>query len=62
MVLVEPKVESKVYWMGEDIETLSREDLLEVTKSLMRSLDSQRSLLRSVLEINELARKIRNKT
>lgn len=49
----------KSYWMGEDIDTLPREKLIEIIHSLGRQLDGARDATRSIIEINELARKAR---
>lgn len=51
----------KSTWMGEDIDTLPRETLIEIINSLARDLDSTRSAMKSIIEINELARKARQR-
>jgi hypothetical protein len=49
----------KAFWMGEDIDTFPREKLIEIIHSLGRDLDSARAATRSIIEINELARRAR---
>jgi hypothetical protein len=51
----------KSYWMGEDIDTLPRETLLEIIHHLGREVESARASTRSIIEINELARKARHR-
>lgn len=57
---LEHRVTSKLFWMDEDVETLPREKLLEIIHSLTRDLESTRAMMKSILEINEMARKLRN--
>lgn len=49
----------KSYWMGEDVDTLPREKLMEIIHHLNQQLESARSATRSIIEINELARRRR---
>lgn len=44
-------------WMGRDINTLSREELIEVVFKLAADLDEARRSIHSIIEINELARR-----
>jgi hypothetical protein len=54
-------VPMKSYWMGRDIDDLPRETLLEIIGHLGRELESARNAARSIIEINELARKARSR-
>jgi hypothetical protein len=47
--------------MDEDIETLPREKLLEVVDCLFDELESCRKTVRSILELNKLMRKVRQR-
>lgn len=47
----------KGLWMGEDIDTLPREKLIEIIFHLNSQLDAARAATRSVIEISELARR-----
>lgn len=52
-------VPTKSYWLGRDIETLSREELLDVVRSLGRDLEEARRSIHSMVEIHELARRVK---
>lgn len=54
-----PDVPMKMYWMGDDIETLSREQLLEVIHCLERDLKSTRHILEMTLELHKNVRAAR---
>jgi hypothetical protein len=54
-------LKSKKYYMDEDIETLPREKLLEVVDCLFDELESCRKTVRSILELNKLMRKVRQR-
>jgi hypothetical protein len=54
------KAPLKRFYRGEDVDNLPREKLLEVIDILERQLQSANSCARSIIEINELARKRRN--
>ena len=41
----------KRYWMGEDIETLPREKLIEVIAHLGKQLEMSQSMLRATIDI-----------
>lgn len=49
----------KCYWMGEDVDTLPRERLMEIIHHLNQQLESARRCTSSIIEINELARRAR---
>jgi hypothetical protein len=51
------KIPMKRYWMGEDLDNLSREKLLEIIDHLNDRLEHSYSVTRSVIDINNLARK-----
>jgi hypothetical protein len=55
------EIPMKGLWMGEDIDTLPREKLIEIIFHLNRQLDGARDATRSIIEINELARKARQR-
>lgn len=46
----------KLYWMGEDLETLDRDMLIEIIKQLHKEVESTRSMLRATIDINRAAR------
>jgi hypothetical protein len=48
--------DGKMFWMGEDVDTLPREKLLEIIVYLNRQLEMTRGTMKSILEINGLAR------
>lgn len=50
-------VPMKSTWMGEDIDKLPREKLVEIIHHLDRQLQSAYAATKSVIEINDLARK-----
>jgi len=52
---------SKCYWMGQDVDTLPRETLMEIIRHLNQQLESAHNTTRSIIEINELARKARQR-
>ena len=54
-------VPMKSFWMGEDVDTLPREKLMEIIHHLSQQLESARNATRSIIEINELARKARQR-
>jgi hypothetical protein len=54
-------VPMKSYWMGQDVDTLPREALMEIIHHLNRQLESARDATRSVIEINQLAREARQR-
>ena len=54
-------IQSKKYYMNEDIETLPREKLLEVIDCLFNELESTRATTRSILELNKLMRAVRER-
>jgi DnaJ-class molecular chaperone len=56
-----PDVPTKSYWMGKDIETLNREELLDVVRYLAHDLEETRRSVRSMVEIHALARKARER-
>lgn len=47
---------TKMYWMGEDVDQLPRERLLEIIRQLGQQLDSHRAATRSIIAFNNLAR------
>lgn len=53
---------TKATWMGRDIDALSREELLEVVSYLNRQLESARQATRSIIEMNNLARRLAPKS
>lgn len=55
------EIPMKSYWMGKDVETLSRKELIEVVQHLGRELDTTRAATRSIIEINELGRRARQR-
>jgi hypothetical protein len=55
------EVPMKSTWMGEDIDTLPREKLIEIIHHLGRDLDAARAATRSVIEMGELVRKARQR-
>lgn len=55
-------VPMKSYWMGQDVDTLPRETLMEIIHHLSRDLESARRATSSIIEINELARKARQRS
>lgn len=44
-------IPEKMYWMGEDIETMPREKLIEIISQLGRDLDETRHLALSSIEM-----------
>lgn len=50
------EIPMKLYWMGEDLETLDRDMLIEVIKQLHKEVESTRSMLRATIDINRAAR------
>lgn len=46
----------KASYMGEDIDTLPREKLIEIIHYLGQQLESQRRATQSIIKINEMAR------
>lgn len=46
----------KMSFMGEDVDTLPRERLIEVIRLLHRELESTRSTLRATIDIHRAAR------
>lgn len=46
----------KMFWMGEDIETLPRDKLVEIIHDMQRQLEAARSVTSSIMRLNELAR------
>ena len=54
-------MQTKAYWMDKPIEELTREELIEVILSLGRDLDDARNATKSIVKINELARKARER-
>lgn len=52
-------INTKRYYMDEDIETLPREKLLEVIDCLFNELESTRATVKSILELNRLYRAVR---
>lgn len=51
--------DTKMYWMGRDIDTLTREELIDVVRCMKRETEDARACTRSIIEINDLARKAR---
>lgn len=51
----------KMSWMGEDIDTLPRERLIEVIRQLGRELESARSTTRTIIDMNEAFRQARTR-
>lgn len=45
------EIPMKMYWMGEDIDTLPRERLLEVIRTMARELESARALTRHTIAL-----------
>jgi len=54
-------LKNKKLYMDEDIETLPREKLLEVIDCLFDELESCRKTVRSILELNKLTRRVRER-
>jgi hypothetical protein len=54
-------VPMKSYWMGQDVDTLPRETLMEIIHHLNQQLESARNATRSIVEINRLARESRSR-
>jgi hypothetical protein len=48
-------------YMGENIETLPREKLLEVIDCLLNELDSAHNTVRQIIELNKLTREVRQR-
>lgn len=46
----------KMIWLGQDVETLSREELIEVIRCLADDLRLHRNMLQSTFRMNEAAR------
>ncbi len=46
------EIPMKMYWMGEDIETLPRERLIEIISHMGRELDASRDRTMKVLEMS----------
>lgn len=46
----------KMMWMGEDVETLHRDVLIEIIRQLHRDLESTRNITRATIAINRAAR------
>lgn len=47
----------KASWMGRDLDTLSREELIDVTRRLGQMLESARDTTRSIIEVHAMARR-----
>lgn len=54
-------VPMKRYYRGQDVDTLPRETLLEIIDMLQEQLKTAGDSIRSIVEINELGRKARQK-
>jgi len=46
------EIPMKMYWMGEDVEDLPREKLVEIIHHLHEQVESTRSILRATIDIN----------
>lgn len=49
----------KMLWMGEAVETLHRDVLIEIIRQLHRELESARECTNSIIQVNEMARRAR---
>jgi len=47
-----PGIPMKMYFMGHDIEELSREELIEAVRLLYRQIEATRAAARSLIEIS----------
>lgn len=54
--MTKSEIPMKGYWLGQDIDELPREKLIEIIHHLNRQLESARDATRSVIEISRLAR------
>jgi hypothetical protein len=54
-------IETKRFYMDEDIETLPREKLLEIIDCLFNELEATRRTVKSILDLNRLYREVREK-
>ncbi len=52
-------VPMKSMWMGRDIDTLSREELIDVIHYMARELDASRECAMSILRVQEAAKRAR---
>jgi hypothetical protein len=52
-------IATKKFYMGDDIEALPRDKLLEVIDCLFDELESTRKTTRSIIELNKLWREVR---
>lgn len=50
------EIPMKMYWMGEDVETLPREKLIEAIRVLHHQVESGRAILRATIDIHRAAR------
>lgn len=50
------EIPMKRYWMGEDVDNMPREKLLEIIGHLAKELESARSLTQSVIDMNRMVR------
>lgn len=55
------KVPMKSYWMGEPIDDMPREKLLEIIEHLGRELEATRKSAQSVIDIQRLALEARSR-
>jgi hypothetical protein len=53
------EIPMKAFWMGEDIDNLPREKLIEIIHYMNKQLDSARECTKSILRVNEAARRDR---
>lgn len=48
-----------MYWMGKDIETLPREELIKIIRQLHSNLQAAHETTRKICEIGDMARRAR---
>jgi hypothetical protein len=53
------EIPMKAYWMGQDIDDLPRETLIEIIHYMQKQLDSAREATDSIIRVNEAARMAR---
>ena len=55
------ELSTKKFYMGDDIETLPRDKLMDVIDCLFNELESTRRTVRSMIELNKLTREVKRR-
>jgi hypothetical protein len=54
------EIPMKMSWMGHDVDSLSREELIEVVRQMGRQLESARDTTQTILRMNETFRRAKD--